>query len=160
MDLSKTSWTRPKQFVPVQQGINPYLPTVLLSIAFNKLPLIAEGHEIDPDHQGDTHSQPLLPSSSQSDRLDEDISSDDDAGANNAGYMRRKTKNHRSSAGKGMGFFRFIIIKQLKVRKSQNSKLCTFFSYRPKKDGNNSVLVARAALRKHFISFLEEMRTR
>ena len=31
----------------------------------------------------------------------EDISSDDDAGANNAGYMRRKTKNHRSSAGKG-----------------------------------------------------------
>ena len=29
----------------------------------------------------------------------EDISSDDDAGANNAGYMRRKTKNHRSSAG-------------------------------------------------------------
>jgi len=58
-----------------------------------------DGHEIDPDHQGDTHSQPLLPSSSQSDRLDEDISSDDDAGANNAGYMRRKTKNHRSSAG-------------------------------------------------------------
>ena len=80
-----------------------------------------EGHEIDPDHQGDTHSQPLLPSSSQSDRLDEDISSDDDAGANNAGYMRRKTKNHRSSAGKGMGFFRFIIIKQLKVRKSQKA---------------------------------------
>ena len=62
--------------------------------------MIADGHEIDPDHQGDTHSQPLLPSSSQSDRLDEDISSDDDAGANNAGYMRRKTKNHRSSAGK------------------------------------------------------------
>ena len=74
----------------------------MLSIPFNKLPLIADGHEIDPDHQGDTHSQPLLPSSSQSDRLDEDISSDDDAGANNAGYMRRKTKNHRSSAGKGI----------------------------------------------------------
>ena len=105
-------------FEPVQnelarsnkEGINPYLPTVLLSIPFNKLPLIADGHEIDPDHQGDTHSQPLLPSSSQSDRLDEDISSDDDAGANNAGYMRRKTKNHRSSAGKGMGVFSFIII--------------------------------------------------
>ena len=74
----------------------------MLSIPCNKLPLIADGHEIDPDHQGDTHSQPLLPSSSQSDRLDEDISSDDDAGANNAGYMRRKTKNHRSSAGKGI----------------------------------------------------------
>ena len=102
LDLSKTGWTRSKQFVPVHQGINLYLPTVMLSIPFNKLPLIADGHEIDPDHQGDTHSQPLLPSSSQSDRLDEDISSDDDAGANNAGYMRRKTKNHRSSAGKGI----------------------------------------------------------
>ena len=108
--------------VPVQQGINPYLPTVLLSIPFNKLPLIADGHEIDPDHQGDTHSQPLLPSSSQSDRLDEDISSDDDAGANNAGYMRRKTKNHRSSAGKGMGFFQFYnhqAIKGQKISKKQ-----------------------------------------
>ena len=53
-----------------------------------------EGHEVH--HQGDTQSQPLLPSSQSA---DEDISSDDDAGANNAGYMRRKTKNHRSTAG-------------------------------------------------------------
>ena len=49
-----------------------------------------------PDHQGDTQNQPLLPSSQSA---DEDTSSDDDAGANNAGYMRRKTKFHRSSAG-------------------------------------------------------------
>ena len=124
LDLSKTSWTRPKQFVPVYQGINPYLPTVLLSIPFNKLPLIADGHEIDPDHQGDTHSQPLLPSSSQSDRLDEDISSDDDAGANNAGYMRRKTKNHRSSAGKGMVFFQIYNHQAIKGQKISKRKLC------------------------------------
>ena len=64
-----------------------------------------EGHDHQHDHQdhlhhhGDTQSQPLLPPrSSQS--ADEDTSSDDDAGANNAGYMRRKTKYHRSSAGK------------------------------------------------------------
>lgn len=56
-------------------------------------------HDHHHNHQGDTQSQPLLPPRSQS--ADEDTSSDDDAGANNAGYMRRKTKYHRSSAGPG-----------------------------------------------------------
>ena len=63
-------------------------------------------HGPDPDHQGDTPNQPLLPSSQSA---DEDTSSDDDAGANNAGYMRRKTKFHRSSAGMCIFFFLYTL---------------------------------------------------
>lgn len=41
---------------------------------------------------GDTQRQPLLPSN------EDDTSSDDDAGANSSGYMRRKTKLHRNTS--------------------------------------------------------------
>ena len=37
---------------------------------------------------------------------------------------------------------------------------CPWFSYLPKRERNNSALKARAEIRKDFVRFLEEMRTR
>ena len=52
------------------------------------------GH-IENGGQGDTQRQPLLPPNPES---DSDTSSDDDAGANSSGYMRRKAKLHKGNS--------------------------------------------------------------
>ena len=50
---------------------------------------------LDSGGQGDNSRQPLLPPNPEDSDLD--TSSDDDAGANSSGYMRRKTKLHRNT---------------------------------------------------------------